>query len=241
MFKKAIRNGLASLNPCEDVSKPKATNGTHRALTEQERRVFLSVCETNPYGLWALTMYYCGLRPGETALLQWFDADLNKGVLHVRGTKTKAADRYVPIPAKLAQRLSQAPGEPFDFMFTNGDGRKLAKHNRKRYWQSIVKDMHVAMGGKTDYGELKRMKPPYMVADDLVPYCLRHDYATRLQAAGVPINVAKELLGHTTIEMTARIYTHASVESFENARSMIDIFESNSESRKKAAVPCVTA
>ena len=35
-----------------------------------------------------------------------------------------------------------------------------------------------------------------VVARDLTPYCLRHTYATDLQTAGVPINIAKEFLGH---------------------------------------------
>jgi hypothetical protein len=39
--------------------------------------------------------------------------------------------------------------------------------------------------------------------------------------------VAAEFLGHTSIEMTARIYTHSSTESFESARLMIDNLANN--------------
>ncbi|MDR1953637.1 MAG: site-specific integrase [Clostridiales Family XIII bacterium] len=95
MFEKAIANGLASVNPCKGVSMPKATDGTHRALTEKERRTLLSVCETNSYGLWCLVMYYCGLRPGETESIKGMDIDLQSRILHVRGTKTAASDRTV--------------------------------------------------------------------------------------------------------------------------------------------------
>lgn len=46
-----------------------------------------------------------------------------------------------------------------------------------------------------------------VVAEDLVPYCLRHTYCTDLQRAGVPLNVAKYLMGHSDISLTANIYT----------------------------------
>ena len=42
----------------------------------------------------------------------------------------------------------------------------------------------------------------------LTPYSLRHTFCTGLQRAGVPINVAKELTGHSGIKVTANIYTH---------------------------------
>lgn len=47
-----------------------------------------------------------------------------------------------------------------------------------------------------------------VVAPDLTPYCLRHTFCTDLQRAGVTLNVAKELMGHSDISTTANIYTH---------------------------------
>ena len=53
---------------------------------------------------------------------------------------------------------------------------------------------------------------------------MRHTYCTDLQAAGVPINVAKELMGHSDIALTARIYTHKSEEAFESAAALMNNF-----------------
>ena len=39
-------------------------------------------------------------------------------------------------------------------------------------------------------------------------HALRHSFASRLARAGVPITHAQKLLGHSTVEMTARVYTH---------------------------------
>ena len=41
---------------------------------------------------------------------------------------------------------------------------------------------------------------------------LRHSYATCLYHAGVDLRTAQQLLGHASIEMTARIYTHLEAE-----------------------------
>lgn len=48
----------------------------------------------------------------------------------------------------------------------------------------------------------------HAIAPDLTTYCLRHTFCTDLQRAGVAINIAKELMGHSSIAVTADIYTH---------------------------------
>jgi integrase len=221
MFDTAMENGLMLSNPAARVALPKAEDGTRRAATDSERALLLRVCETNPYGLWALVMLCCGLRPGETARVLGNHVDLKKRVLFVDGTKTKAARRHVPIPGMLAEELARRGTRPFEYLFTNRDGKPLTKTNRRRMWESIVKDMNIAAGCRTSHGG-QRVFPPFAVAGDLVPYCLRHTYCTDLEAAGVPINVAARFMGHTSIELTARIYTHASEAAFENARDLMD-------------------
>lgn len=60
------------------------------------------------------------------------------------------------------------------------------------------------------------------VADDLTPYCLRHTFCTDLQRAGVPINVAKELMGHADIQTTANIYTHRDQGTLHGNMALLD-------------------
>lgn len=57
---------------------------------------------------------------------------------------------------------------------------------------------------------------------DLPMYCLRHTYCTNLERQGVPINIARQLMGHADINTTSKIYTHSSDESLEIARALID-------------------
>ena len=51
----------------------------------------------------------------------------------------------------------------------------------------------------------------------IVPYDLRHTFCTDLERAGVPLNVASKLMGHASIEITAKIYTHTGEDMIERA------------------------
>ena len=70
-----------------------------------------------------------------------------------------------------------------------------------------------------------RVLPPYRVADDLVMYNLRHTYCTDLGKAGVPVNVAKVLMGHSTLAVTSDIYTHADEYTYNTARDKINLYQ----------------
>jgi hypothetical protein len=91
---------------------------------------------------------------------------------------------------------------------------------------SSVHKVHILLKGMAEKRQV-RCKGYFRT----VTYCLRHTYATDLQAAGVPINVAKTFLGHEDISTTGNIYTHDSKASFEDARAKIDAFKN---------IPCAT-
>ncbi len=51
---------------------------------------------------------------------------------------------------------------------------------------------------------------------------LRHSTATVLLAAGVPLKVVSELLGHSSVAITADIYAHVSPEMQQEAVKWMD-------------------
>ena len=66
---------------------------------------------------------------------------------------------------------------------------------------------------------------PYPLADDFVPYNLRHTYCTGLQKKGIDIRTAQYLMGHSDISLTANIYTHADNSTILEAAKLINIAE----------------
>ena len=224
IFQTAIDNHLLIENPAQKLSSPKTEDGTHRALTKGERKAFLSACEKVDAGLWGKVIYYCGLRPGETAYIQGRHIDREKKLLTIDGTKNKNAKRIVPIPDALIFPHCGA----FEYLFTTKAGKPLTKTARKWMWASLERQMNIDAGCKVFRNAVL---PPFAVAPDLVPYCLRHDFCTRLQEAGVPIDVARRLMGHARVEMTSRIYTHYSEDVIQMAANSINAFESKWDTR----------
>lgn len=220
-LEKAVANELIGRNPAKYVEKPKGTSGSHRSITPEERAVILKVAEYHKHGLWIKLMLYCGLRTGETARVKICHFDFDRNLLYVDGTKTKNARRTVPVPPDLIHEIKALNKNPFDYLFTNENGLPIKPHNRGRMWKSFKKAMHIEMGGRT-YRD--QVIPPYMVADDLCPYCLRHTFCTDLQDAGVPINVAKDLMGHSDISLTASIYTHTTDKAISDAADKLNQF-----------------
>ncbi|MEF9921731.1 MAG: tyrosine-type recombinase/integrase, partial [Anaerovoracaceae bacterium] len=219
IFSKAVDNQLILLNPAKDLTRPKGTVTARRSITEHERATLLLVAKTYDKYLYFLFMLYCGCRPSEAAEIKRMDIqDINScPVLHIRGTKSKAADRYVPIPDELFYVLPKI--SPFEYFVTNLKGQKLNENNRNSLWKHLRRDMNIAMGCKVYRNQLIA---PYPLAIDFTPYCLRHTYCTDLQDYGVDIRVAQKLMGHSSIDLTANIYTHSTDQSIINAAALIN-------------------
>ena len=202
IFGTARKNGLIKNNPADDIEPPTGTEGKRRSLTQDERYHFLKVTEGRPEYLLFRIMLYCGLRSSEAAEVQFSDVVTIQGVkfFHVRGTKTKAADRLVPIPPE----LPIGSGEGYVI------GEKMNKSKYIRRTAHLKRDMNISMGCNVYRNQLI---PPLPLAEDFVPYFLRHTYCTDLKKKGVDLRLAKELMGHSDIRITADIYDHADDES----------------------------
>lgn len=241
IFDAAEANSLVLYNPAKRIKKPNGVKRERRAITEKERFYTLELSKTHPAGIMVKLSLFCGLRPGESCALQWSNVDLKKNILKVENAakrcggigspKTSAGVRSIPIPASFAEDLRQYklsckwPTDPFDYVLRNSQGGRVMSNTVKRLWNSFKNDLNILMGCSQIDGIAV---PPYRVSDDLVLYTYRHTYCTDLQDAGVPINVAKDLMGHTDIAITSRIYTHATEKSFNNARDLIDSYHGSS-------------
>lgn len=210
IFDKAVQNNIIKDNPCKYVTLPKGHKQTRRAITDMEYRFVLKVAEEDERFVFYLFMLFCGCRPSEVANLRGMDVKKIDGmnILHIEGTKTKNAVRDVPIPDYLMERIPRT--KPFDYIFTNQNGKPLTRGNRERLCRAFKRALNIAMGCRVYRNELV---PPYPLAPDFVPYCLRHTYCTNLQKQQIDIRTAQYLMGHADISMTANIYTHMTDET----------------------------
>lgn len=242
IFRQARLSRLIMYDPSEALVMPAATAGERRSITDHEREHFLKAAQHHHAGLMFKVMLYCGLRTGEVVALDWRDIDfddrrikvtraMESGTDIIKEPKTKAGIREVPIPDEIYQELLAIRGGPFEPVFLQERGKVRHTHSsRRKAWDSLKKQIDISMGatfkvekgkpGKS--GPKKKVQTLSIVAPDFVPYCLRHTYCTDLQDKGVPINIAKYLMGHSDISVTASIYTHISDKAIEEAAELIN-------------------
>lgn len=209
VFRKAVELELINKDPTAGLVLPKVKKGTRRALTIDESSAFLAACNDDPRFVLFELMFFCGCRSAEAWNVKGSDLMLEKGhpVLHIRGTKTAAADRYVPIPEVLWDEIKDTPKDAF--VATNSKGGMHTKSSYRRLTETLKQRMQEMLGDEP-------------LAPDFTPYCLRHNYCTLLQRSGVDIRVAQRLMGHEDIQMTANIYTHTDMSEIIKAGRRLD-------------------
>jgi integrase len=148
-----------------------------------------------------------GLRRGELFNLSWSDVDLTKKMLTVEGSTAKSGQtRYVQlnIEAVIFLRHWQAQSSsPLVFPSPVIGGRQ---NNIKRSW-GLLKER----AGVSDFRFHDR----------------RHTFASKMVMAGVDLYTVKELVGHSTIQMTER-YAHLAPEHKANAvERLVDSYAKN--------------
>lgn len=213
IFKTAQLDERINRDPAAGLTMPKGKEEVRRrSMTQHETDVFMKAVEGSDIEMLCKIMYYCGLRPGEALALTWNDIDLNSNTISINKalkkdgtigpTKTSAGKRRVPIPMNFAIEINKP---------------RLAKN--KRVVELAARTVN------TKWSELRNKMceiDPSLPKDELQLYMLRHTYCTNLEKAGVPINIAKVLMGHSSIQMTSRIYTHFDDQTLELARDLIN-------------------
>ncbi|MDR2590906.1 MAG: site-specific integrase [Oscillospiraceae bacterium] len=232
IFKKAQKSNLIVQNPAEELEKPSSKDGVRRSITDNERVEILKLAETHHAGLWIKTLLYTGIRPNESRALDWKHIDFKKRILHVKvamkaGTKdidtpkTESGIRDIPICDALYDELYSTQGSPFHPVFTHyKTGLRHTKATMDSMWRNFKRQLDISMGAKLYRNKIVLTA----LADDLVPYCLRHTFCTDLQDAGIPINIAKYLMGHSNISITAKIYTDTTERALQIAAKKMNCF-----------------
>lgn len=229
MFKRARQSRMILHDPAELLELPKTTKGVRRSITEEERAAILEVAKTHRSGFWIMTLLYTGMRPGETASLTWADVDLTKNEIRVhtakesgsqtiKTPKTDAGVRIIPIHKDLLPWFQKNKGKNFDPVFPTGEGNFQNENSLRRLWTGFKRDLDIYMGAKVERNKIIES----VVAPDLVPYCLRHTFATDCAKKGVPLETVKWLMGHEDIATTANIYQHSNADAIHSGMRLLE-------------------
>lgn len=149
----------------------------------------------------------CGLRIGEMLALPWESVDLDRAMLTVRhslnalleikGPKSRAGNREVPMPAHLVGMLRQwqtehAKPNDWGLVFTTTAGKKVYNRNVNRAWQDLLRDAGVLVPGDPHHF-----------------HALRHFAGSWWLHNGLAIADVSRLMGHASPAITMGIYAHS--------------------------------
>lgn len=180
MLSAAVDNDMLQANPCRKVRKLRQDNARYRyLLPDEQTRLMVELDKASPYMKpLVLLAIQTGMRRGELLKLEWRHVDFDRNVIIVTQTKS-AKDRYVPMsPDARAIFSAMFAGRTDDRVFHVGDF--------KRTWLASLRRAEIA---------------------DFRFHDLRHTAATRWASEGAEMLTIAKLLGHSTIQMSAR-YTH---------------------------------
>lgn len=213
-LKNAVRWGYVSRNVCDLVEPPRIVSREATPLTLEQAQALLEKVREHRLEVLLTVAVVTGMRRGELLALRWSHVDLNRRLLLVLRTvdyipkygyvetepKTSAGKRQIILPDFLVALLRQHRAglleqqlklgdawENYDLVFPNLHGTYFNPGYLDKLFARLLREADV----------------PHMHFHDL-----RHSAATILLSMGVNIKVIQELLGHSDIAITLRVYGH---------------------------------
>ena len=203
------RQGILGSNPAQGLRGPRQDKKLPHFLTVAHVRTLL----TAPADAgWAgrrdrailETLYSAGLRVSELVGLDLADADLNDGVVTVRGKGKKerlallGPSAVAAVNGWLSDRagILERCGKDSPAVFLNKDGGRLTTRSVGRLL--------------TKYLQVAGLDPRTS------PHTLRHSFETHMLDAGADIRGVQELLGHRSLN-TTQVYTHVTTQRLQES------------------------
>ena len=211
----AVRWGVLPRNPAQFVDPPRQQRAELKVWSVDQVRAFLEhVAGDRLHALWLL-MIATGMRRGEALGLRWGDVDFQRGAVAIRRSrvvtdgwtvaesepKTSRGRRLVSVdPAtmtalrawrkeQVAERLRAGDvWQRGDWVFTTELGEPLHPQTVTRMFGRLVQEAGLP---------------------ELRLHGLRHTSATLALAAGIHPRVEADRLGHSTVQLTLDVYSHA--------------------------------
>ncbi len=190
-----VENKLLPNNPLARAKKLRGgSTGRLRYLSEDEIERLLRAARGSLYHDIYYVLLRTGMRKGELIHLRWEDLDFENGIIRVGGhcdlhgtddTKTHR-QRHLPMDAELSSLIARQPRRA-DVPYVFATERGTVRNN------NLLRELkrHARIAG----------------IDDVTLHTLRHTFASHLVMRGVDLASVKELLGHSTIQMTM-CYAH---------------------------------
>lgn len=190
-------NAMRDVRPAKAKVKRETARNTERALTRDERTHLLEVASKNERAIhldlvdFIHFMAGTGCRLSEARMQQWADVKLDAGTVLIRGTKTDSSVRLLVLPEWLRERLAERAESlgTAGLVFPSPGIRDRDKPRDQRNVTRVLREVFDQAGF------------PWATS-----HTLRRTVASLIDAEGLPVALAADVLGHRDAGMTARVY-----------------------------------
>lgn len=147
-----------------------------------------------------LILIYTGMRVGELLLIKNNDVNLEQRVMY-GGLKTESGkDRAIPINIKILPFIEERFSKENEFLIINYEGRKMSYFNYyNEKWKKIMEQLGF----------------------EHKPHDARHTFASLMDNAGANKVSIKRIMGHSSNDITDKVYTHKDIEELIKAIDLI--------------------
>jgi len=213
----AVKDGLIGRNVAKLVDGPRVGHFEGKTLTPEQARQFLDAAKGERLEALYAAALAVALRMGEALGLRWLDIDSDRRTLTVnrilervgRGEgstlqfvepKTSRSRRTVNLPDAVVRALRSHRVRQFE--------ERLAAGSR---WQENGLVFPNTLGKPLDphslHDDFKRLLDRAGLSD-MRFHDLRHSAASLMLAQGIPLRSIQDILGHSSIALTANLYAH---------------------------------
>lgn len=237
-FKLAVIKGDMEKNPMSAVIMPKSTqNNEIQNYTSEQVKLIIkeatSMTKNNKpkhrYGYVIALILNTGMRVGEALYLKWKDVNLENRFIYIHGnvslvkSRSKSGNKYEIIEQDTAKTAKSTR-----YIALNDNAINALVNLQKSIGNStrvIATKNSTIVSPRKIHTTMKNIlnNCDIMGVSDIV-HALRHTFATMLIRNGTDIKVVSELLGHSDVSTTIRIYYHVIEEQKHSAVQQLDNF-----------------
>ena len=223
-FRWGLRRRRVLSNPLAMIEPQRIPKKRMSVWSEAQVARFLAVARGTQLYPFFVVAVSTGMRLGELIALTWDDVDLRRGAISVQETAGETSTGKPRMgSAKTAGSIRRIllPSIAIEVLRVQREA-SMANHTLRRSTYVFPDTEGGALHGRNV--RQRHFKP--LLAEANLPkirfHDLRHSYASMALAAGTPLKVVSETLGHSTPEFTARVYQHISPTMQKDAAQTMD-------------------
>lgn len=208
-----VRWGDVPTNVARLSRPPKMVRPEGRTLTREQAQQLLETLKEHRHESLYLLMLSTGMRRGEALGLRWEDLNLENGVVRIKRNLKREGGRIVTADTKTlkSRRAVNVPSPVLEALQKNRDLQERERAELGEAWVESGFIFTTSIGTPIDPRNLYREFSQICERAGLGhwhPHELRHSAASLMLASGVKLQVVSEVLGHSSIRMTADVYGH---------------------------------